>query len=106
MVIYLESAFVTRYAQAVNPDIDLWEGQMKYKNLGGNGVLGEDLKLDADLVGAFAKDVQVSCTRVRCMRSQLTCSGYTVTVSWSSLMFTVEASLACFGIRRNFLLDL
>jgi len=66
VVIHLQSALVTRYAQAVNADADLWEEKMKYKNVGGAGVLGDDLKLDVDLTGAFARDIQVS----RCDQAQ------------------------------------
>lgn len=60
VVIHLDTAFVTRYAQAVNPDTDLWEEKMKYKNLGETGVLGDDIKLGVDLTGTFARDIQVS----------------------------------------------
>jgi len=44
----------------VNPDTDLWEEKMKYKNLGETGVLGDDIKLDVDLTATFARDIQVS----------------------------------------------
>lgn len=64
ILIHLRPALLPRYAQAVEPETDVWESRTKYRNVGmAESVYGSDVKIGFDPAAAFARDIQVSRLR-------------------------------------------
>ena len=60
VLIHLDPSLLTRYALAVSPDVQEWEGKLQYKNITGQGVYGEEVRIGFDPAASFARDIQVS----------------------------------------------
>lgn len=59
-VIHLSPALVTRQAEAAEPEPELWEAKMQYRNITDEGVYGSELRVAFNPAQSFARDIQVS----------------------------------------------
>lgn len=60
VLIHLHPALLARYAQAVEPDTDMWESKLRYRNLADPGVFGAEVRVGFDPAEQYARDLQVS----------------------------------------------
>lgn len=59
-MIHLSPALITRQAEAAEPEPELWEAKMQYRNLADEGVYGSGLRVAFNPAEALARDIQVS----------------------------------------------
>lgn len=61
VLIKLNPELITRYAQAVQPAVGLWEEKTKFRTVSSGGVAyGDEVRIGFDPTGSLVKDIQVS----------------------------------------------
>jgi U3 small nucleolar RNA-associated protein 22 len=59
VVFHLNPSLQTRCSQAVEPDHELWESKLRFRNLADPGVYAGEVRVGFDPTESFARDIQV-----------------------------------------------